>query len=305
MDAGSKQFWKGFFDDLIDDDIPSLAAGLAYFTTLSLAPLIVLALALVSTLYPDVQERFIEQLGGVVGREGQSVIETIVESASERPDLRQLAGWLSGVVLLVGASAVLAQLQNALNRIWGMKNAVYRGVWGFLRRRVLSVGVLLALLFLTIASLIVQAAVSTLPYFTEGILMTVGWLLSFALYTLLFTTLYRWLPDGRIPWTTALRGGVLTTSLFLFGRWLIGTYLAHSDTAGAYGPAGAIILWLLWAYYSAMVFLLSAELLYALAHHRRWSWWKNSTRTSCPIQKRRSRYGARSIRASRRHPCAS
>lgn len=269
------KFWKALFRDIVDDDVFALAAGLAYYTALSLAPLVILALALVSSLYPTLQARFVEQLGLVIGPQGRAVIETIIESADERPDLRQLAGWIGTGLLLIGASAVLAQLQKSLNRIWCMRGRVYRGWWGFVRRRILSVGVLLALLFLTIVSLVLQAVVATLPHLAEGLLMLTGWLLSFAVYTALFTILYRWLPDGRIPWPTALRGGVLTAVLFLFGRWLIGIYLAHSDAAGAYGPAGAIVLWLIWAYYAALVFLLSAELLYALAHHRRWRWWQD------------------------------
>lgn len=201
-------FWKLFFRDVGDDDLLALAAAISYYTTLCLSPLLLLSLAVIGTLYPGAQERFLEEVGSLVGAQGELVIRSIVSSVAERPDLGRLAGWIGAGVLLFGASAVFAQLQLSLNRIWGMKSPVYKGALGWLRRRVMSAGMLLAVLFLTIVSFVMQA--------------------------------------------------------------VIGLYLEHTDTAGAFGPAGAVVVWLLWAFYSALIFLFSAELLYALARHRHW-----------------------------------
>jgi membrane protein len=263
-------FWKKFFQDVADDDLLALAAAISYYTTLCLSPLLLLSLAVIGTLYPTAQERFLTEVGSLVGAQGEGVIRAIVASAAERPDLGRLAGWVGAGVLLFGASAVFAQLQLSLNRIWGMKSPVYKGVLGWLRRRVMSAGMLLAVLFLTIVSFVMQAALNfiTIPVAFAAL----AWVLAFVLYAVLFATLYHWLPDGRVPWATAFRGGLITTALFMVGRAVIGIYLERTDAAGAFGPAGAVIVWLLWAFYSALIFLFSAELLYALARHRNWRW---------------------------------
>ncbi|HUR41491.1 MAG TPA: YihY/virulence factor BrkB family protein [Verrucomicrobiae bacterium] len=266
----SLTFWKDLANDFVDDDVIPLAAATAYYTTLCLSPLLLLSLAVIGALYPSAQERFLADVGALVGAQGQEVIRSIVENASERPDLRQFAGWIGVGVLLFGASAVFAQLQLALNRIWGMNSPVYHGAMGWIRRRLLSAGVLLAVLFLTLVSFVAQGVlnlVTIAPAFAA-----VAWIITFLLYAALFTTLYHWLPDGRVPWMTAFRGGVLTTALFMVGRMLIGLYLEKTDAAGAFGPAGALVVWLLWAFYSSLVFLFSAELLYAIARHRHWHW---------------------------------
>jgi membrane protein len=263
-------FWKMFFQDVADDDLLALAASIAYYTTLCLSPLLLLSLAVIGTLYPTAQERFLLEVGSLVGAQGEQVIRSIVASASERPDLGRVAGWVGAGVLLFGASAVFAQLQLALNRIWGMKSPVYKGALGWLRRRLLSAGVLLSVLFLTMVSFVAQAALNFVA--VPVAFAALGWVVTFAAYSVLFATLYHWLPDGRVPWRTAFRGGLMTTAFFMVGRAVIGIYLEKSDTAGAFGPAGAVIVWLLWAFYSSLIFLFSAELLYALARHRNWRW---------------------------------
>lgn len=265
-------FWKKFLDDVIDDNLTAQAAAIAYYACLSLAPLVLLSLVVIGMLYPSAQEKFIDEVGALVGAEGKNMIRTIVESAAERPDLRQFAGWVGVLVLLFGASAVFAQMQDALNRIWDVQSRALTGLRGFLRRRLLSAGVLLAILFLTIVSFVVQALINLVGSAEETLLKVLWWGLSLLVYGMLFTLLYRYLPDRHIPWGTAWRGGLMTTALFLLGRALIGLYLGHTDTAGAFGSAGALVVWLLWSFYSALVFLLSAELLYSLARRRGWRW---------------------------------
>ncbi|HUS23624.1 MAG TPA: YihY/virulence factor BrkB family protein, partial [Candidatus Binatia bacterium] len=237
-------FWKTFLADVGDDDLLQLAAAIAYSTTLCLAPLILLSLAVISALYPSAQEHFIDDVSGMVGANGADAIRAIVDSAAERRDLTGIAGLIGGVVLLFGASAVFAQLQLALNRIWSMENTQVKGATGWIRRRLLSAGVLLAVLFLTIVSFVAQAALNLIGFPETGVIAVLGWAVTFLLYSALFTTLYRWLPDGHVPWITAFRGGMITTVMFMLGRTLIGLYLEKSDAAGAFGTAGALIVWL-------------------------------------------------------------
>jgi membrane protein len=226
----------------------------------------------IGALYPSAQDRFLAEVGALVGPDGQNVIRTVIANASDKPDLRQAAGWIGALILLAAASAVFAQLQSALNRIWGMQNKRYSGIKGFLRRRIFSAGVLLAALFLTAVSFVAQAVLNLLPSSDAMLMKPIWWSVSILLYATLFTMLYRWLPDGRVPWWTAFRGGLITTFMFMLGRALIGIYLSHSDTAGAFGPAGALIVTVLWLYYSTLVFLLSAELLFSVAQQRHWRW---------------------------------
>lgn len=270
--ASELGLWKSFFNDVVDDDIASLAASIAYYASLSLAPLVLLAIALIGALYPSVQERFLHDVGALVGAQGKDMIRTIVESSAQRPDLRQVAGWTGAIVLLFGASAVFGQLQSALNIIWDLQRKDISGFTGFLRRRLLSAGVLLAVLFLTIVSFMVQAGINLFGGSDAAWMNGLMWVGSFMVYGLLFTLLYVYLPDGRVPWPTAWRGGMMTTVMFMIGRALIDLYLRNSDTAGAFGPAGALVVWLLWSYYSALTFLLAAEFLYSMARVRGWKW---------------------------------
>ncbi len=265
-------FWKRLFTGVSNHDLPLLSAAIAYYTTLSLSPLVLLSVLLIGTLYPSAQEHFVDDVAALTGPDGAKVIRTIIENASSHPDLGKLAGWIAVVVLLFSASAVFGQLQMALNRVWEMTNVSAGGIKAFVRRRVFSAGVLLAVLFITIVSFVAQALLNLIGSSEAILLKTTWWIVSVLIYAALFSTLYRWLPDGRVPWWTAFRGGLITTFLFMIGRALIGLYLAHSTTAGAYGPAGALIVLLLWLYYSTLVFLLSAELLYSIARWRKWSW---------------------------------
>lgn len=261
---------RRFFADFLADDLLTHAAALAFYTTLALSPLLLLALTIAGSLYMPAQDRLVAELAGLVGPQLEPVLRQLIDGASARPDLRHFAGWGSAAFLLLGASAVLAQLQAALNRIWDCPARAWTGVAGFLLRRLLSAGVLLALLFLTILSMGVQAALSSLPGPDEGWLLWLGTGFGWLVYAAVFSALYHWLPDCRVPWRTAIRGGLLTAALFMLGRVAIGAYLARTDAAGAFGAAGGLLLWLLWAYYSTLIFLVSAELLYALSCVRGW-----------------------------------
>jgi membrane protein len=263
---------RDFVVDFIEDDVVTMAAALSFYTTLALSPLLVLAVTIAGSISADAQERLVVELVTVTGPQIEPLLRQIISSATDQADLRRFAGWASLVIVLVAASGVFSRLQSALNRIWACESPKLAGMWGFLRRRVLSAGILLALIFVTVVSLAFQAMLASLRVLDDATMVTFGGVLGFAVYTILFTALYRWLPDARVPWVTAVRGGALTAALFVIGRLAIGAYLARTDAAGAFGPAGAVILWLLWTYYNALIFMFSAELLYAVAKSRGWAW---------------------------------
>jgi membrane protein len=264
---------RHFIDDFVADDVFTLAASLAFYTTLALSPLLVLMLTVLGSLMPATQERVVAELVALGGAQLEPLLRQMIEAADDRPDLRQLAGWGALLVLVFSASVLFAQLQAAMNRIWDAEDVHLAGAWGFVRRRLLSIGLLMTLVFVSIVTLLAQAAISFLPSGEEGVMLVLGSLVALLVYTLLFAALYRFLPDRRIPWATALRGGALTAVLFMLGRAAIGAYLAGSGAAGAFGAAGSVVLWLLWAYYTGIVFLASAELVYAVAHVRSWAWY--------------------------------
>ncbi|WP_242163796.1 YihY/virulence factor BrkB family protein [Lysobacter sp. M15] len=238
----------------IELDILTHAASLAFYALLSLAPLLVLLLWLTASLYGSAQEAIVDQVGELAGREAASVADTVIANADQRPGIGSIAGLWSTLLLFVGATAVFARLQDALNLIFRTDAARLPGLRAWIRKRVLSFGVVLALGFL----LLVATAVSTLLQLIlagmPSLLPVFGSLASLALYALSFALLYHFLPDRRVRWRQALFGGLITAGLFVLGRWAIGIYLASAAPGSAYGSMGAMVLLLVWMYYAAVVF---------------------------------------------------
>jgi membrane protein len=270
-DRGKPGTLKAFFNRFSETDVTTQAAALSFYTTLALAPSLMLVLTVLGALAPGSQERVVGTMVDLGGEQIEPFIRTLVDSADEQPNLRQVAGWISFVLLLISASALFAQLQSAINRIWDAEDPQLTGIWATIRRRLFSVGMLMTLVFVSIVTLFVQAALSYLPGDT-WIWITVSTAVGLVIYTALFAAMYRYLPDKRIPWSTAFLGGAVTAVLFTIGRAAIGMYLAYSDAAGAFGAAGSVIIWLLWAYYIGIVFLGAAALVYVLARQRGWAW---------------------------------
>lgn len=236
----------------IDAEVVTHAAALAFYAVLSLAPLMLLMLWMTAS-SEGAQAAVLGQIGLLVGPEAQTVARTVVEHAQAMPDTGSLAGWWSIGLLLVGASAVFAQLQDALNRIFRTDATALAGLWTWLRKRLLSMGLLLAVAFLLLVSL----TVSTLLELTIGRYLqeesVIAAIAGFVVYTLAFAFMYRYLPDRRVRWPLALGGGALTAALFLAGRAGITWYLAQASTASAYGAMGALVLAMLWVYYAAVI----------------------------------------------------
>ena len=238
----------------IELDILTHAASLAFYALLSLAPLLVLLLWLTASLYGSAQEAIVDQVGELAGREAASVADTVIANADQRPGIGSIAGLWSTLLLFVGATAVFARLQDALNLIFRTDAARLPGLRAWIRKRVLSFGVVLALGFLLLVATTVSTVLQLILAGMPSLLPVFGSLASLALYALSFALLYHFLPDRRVRWRQALFGGLITAGLFVLGRWAIGIYLASAAPGSAYGSMGAMVLLLVWMYYAAVVF---------------------------------------------------
>ena len=252
----------------VDDFAPSMGAAISYYTVFSLAPLLVIVIAVAGAVFgrEAVQGEIVGQLQGLIGREGAIAVQGLIKSASE-PAKGLVAGAISIVVLMVGATTVFAELQSALDRIWHVpEKEKPSGLWAVLRARVLSFGLILGLAFLLMVSLSVSAGISAFGSFASGLLP--GWevllqginmLLSVGITTVLFAMIFKFMPSVEIEWSDVWVGSVVTAVLFEFGKFAIGLYLGKSGVNESFAAAGSLVVLLAWVYYAAQIFLLGAE----------------------------------------------
>ena len=264
------QLLKEAFVEWQEDKVTLLAAALAYYTVFSITPLLVIAIAIAGSVFGQDAARgeIIGQLNSLVGEQGAQIIETGLANA-DQPKISSIASIISVIVLLVGASGVFAQLQEALNTVWDVKAKPRKGkgsIWEFIRKRLLSFGMVLAIGFLLLVSLITSAMLSgigklqinLLPGFTP-IWQLLNFGVSFGFISLLFALIYKYLPDVKIRWKDVWVGAIITALLFTIGKFLIGLYLGHGSLGSAYGAAGSLIVFLAWVFYSAQILLFGAE----------------------------------------------
>ncbi len=253
----------------------SYAASIAFYTCLSLAPLLALCLWITSFFGPGAQQALVNQMVELAGPQTEDAIRSVTEGA-ESPG-RGLAGALAIVTLLVGATAVFAELQGAMNRMWDVSVAPGHGLWAWIRKRLLSLGMMAVIGFLLLVSLLASAALGALSGRAHGSLPGADWIwlvldtaVSLAVYVLLFAALYKVLPDVRIQWRDVWFGATVTAALFSAGRLLLGLYIGRAGTGSAYGAAGSLVVLLVWTYYATALVFFGAELTqaWALAHRR-------------------------------------
>ena len=259
----------------IDDFAPSMGAALAYYTLFSLAPLLLLVIAVAGLVFgADAARGQVEaQLGGLIGSDGAIAIEGLLKSASH-PARSLVASFLSIATLIVGATSIFAELQSDLDRIWRAPAAIRpSGVWGLVRTRLLSFGLIVSIGFLLLVSLVVSAALSALgdwwgPMFAGWAvtLQIVNQLVSFVFITILFALMYRILPSVRVGWRDVGLGAAVTALLFTVGKFAIGVYLGKAGVQSGFGAAGSVVVLLVWVFYSAQIFLLGAEFTWIYAH---------------------------------------
>ncbi len=186
------------------------------------------------------------------------VADTVIANAAARPDLGSLAGVWSLLLLFVGATVVFAQLQGALNRIFHTDLQRFDGVLGWLKKRIFSAGVVLALGFLLIVSMVATTALQVVFAHLPSLLPAVGYVSTLVLYALGFAFLYHYLPDRPVAWRQAFGGGAITAALFTLGRYGIGLYIANAAPGSAYGSMGTLVIMLVWVYYASVVFFVGA-----------------------------------------------
>ena len=252
----------------VDDFAPSMGAAISYYTVFSLAPLLIIVIAMAGAVFgrEAVQGEIVAQLSGLIGQDGAGLIQSIVAGASDT-DRGLAAGLISLGVLMIGATTVFAELQSALDRIWHVPEAQKpQGIWAILRARLLSFGLILGLVFLLMVSLAVSTATAALGAWMNGAFP--GWeatmhavniAVSIGFTTVLFAMIFKLMPTARIAWRDVWTGAFVTAILFEVGKLLISLYLGKSGVTESFAAAGSLVVLLAWVYYAAQIFLLGAE----------------------------------------------
>lgn len=251
------------------DKAPQLGAALAYYTVFSLAPLILVLLAIVGVIFRDdpagAWNKITQQMSYFLDPSTLEVVQNIAQKAAE-PGKSTIATIIGVALAIFGASGVFGQLQDALNTIWGVKAKPGGGMWGFLRTRFLSFAMVAGVCFLLLVSLTLESLLKAFSHYVQSILpggiivaLAVYLIFDFAVVVLLFAMIFKFLPDVQIQWRDVWIGAVITAILFGIGKWLLGFYLGSGAAGSAYGAASSLITLLLWVYYSSQILLFGAE----------------------------------------------
>src|SRR5687768_6233456 len=266
---------KASFSSWLDDYAPSMGAALAYYTVFSIAPLLLIVISTAGLVFGEeaVRGAIFGQLRGLMGDQGAAAVEGLLSSVSEPEE--GVAGTVIGtVLLLIGATTVFGELQNAFDRIWRAPGKDKKeGILGLIRSRLLSFGIILGIGFLLIVSLVLSAVVAALgkwwgPFFSDLEILATGvnFIFCFALMTAVFAMLYKFMPRVKIQWEDVWAGAAVTALLFTVGKILIGVYIGKSAVSSGFGAAGSLVVVLVWVYYSAQIFLLGAEFTWVYSH---------------------------------------
>ncbi len=261
--------FKDAFTAFLNSDVMSHAAGIAFYTALGLAPTVLLFLSIASFVDGVGQQSLINEINRLVGPEAAEGVKLVIENA-EREQRRRQSGLISTIIsigtFLFSSSAVFAQLQVALNNVWRVMPRPDSGMLDFLRKRLISVGMVLGMMLLMLASLVISAMIPILvPWGEAWQVLNVG--ISMVVFTACFGMIFKFLPDAKITWRDVFAGAAMTALLFSLGKWAIGLYLGNSSVGSAYGMAGSLIVLLVWVYYSAIIILFGAEMTQAYARH--------------------------------------
>jgi membrane protein len=255
------------------DYCPSMGAAISYYTLFSIAPLLLIVIAVAGMVFGAEAARgeIFGQLRGLLGEDGAKAIEGMVDAANQSSG--GIVSTIVGVlVLLLGATTVFNELQNALDRIWrAPAREKSSGIWNLLRTRLLSFGMVLGMAFLLMVSLVASAALSALgkwwtPAGWEAVMHLLDIVVSFGLLTVMFALIYRFIPRVHVAWHDVWIGAAVTSLLFAIGKFAIGLYLGKSTVASSFGAAGSLVVLIVWVYYSAQIFLLGAEFTWVYAH---------------------------------------
>lgn len=260
-----------------EDKVSLWAAALAYYTIFSLAPLLLIAIAIAGVAFGEDAARgeIVGQIQGLVGKEGATAIQSMIQNAHRPGSGGAIATIIGIATLLFGASGVFGQLQDALNAIWGVKPKPGQGIKSFILTRFLSFAMVLVISFLLLVSLVLSAALAAVATFFSRFMpdlvilgQALNFVISFGFITLLFAAIYKFLPDVNVAWKDLWIGAATTALLFNIGKFLIGLYLGSSGASSTYGAAGSLVVILLWVFYSAQILLFGAEFTQVFAKYR-------------------------------------
>jgi len=260
-----------------NDKAPRLGAALAFYTALSLAPILLIVIGISSLVFGEeaAQGQIVAQLRDLVGTEGAKAIEAMLSSSSTSGGV--VATVVGIVTLLIGATGVFLQLQDAINTVWELQPKPSVGLWGLFKDRLLSFALLCGLGFLLLVSLLINAGLAAVGTYIGGmlpnwtvVLHAVNFLLAMAVTFGLFAMTFKFLPEAKIAWSDVWIGAAITTVLFVLGKYLIGLYLGKGAVGTAYGAAGSLVVLLLWIYYSSQILLYGAE--FTQLYAQRFGW---------------------------------
>jgi membrane protein len=258
---------KETVSDWLDDGAPRLAAALAYYALLSMAPLLVIAVSVAGFFFGEEAARgkVAGELGAIVGGDAARSIQAVVNNA-QSPETGVLGTVVGIATLFFGASGVFNELQTSLNTVWEVKPKPGLGIWGTIRARFFSFSMVLGVAFLLLLSLIISSALSAVGTLMagalpggEGLWQVTNFFASLAIVATLFAVIFKYVPDANIMWRDVWLGGFITAVLFTVGKFALGLYLGKASVGSAYGAAGSIIALVVWVYYATQIFLLGAE----------------------------------------------
>jgi membrane protein len=258
---------KSAISECLRDNIQRMSAALAYYTIFSLAPLLVIAIAIAGLVFGEkaAQGEIIAELRELIGPDSARAVQTMILSAY-KPMHSALASGFGVVTLLLGATGAFCEVYDALNNIWGVRRDTGGGAWALIRARFLSFGLVLIVGFLLLVSLVVSAALAGIAKYADRflpipafVLHMVDVLFSVAVITVLFAMIFRMLPELKITWGDVWVGAALTAVLFTLGKFLIGFYIGKSVSASSYGAAGSLVIVVAWIYYSSLILYFGAE----------------------------------------------
>jgi membrane protein len=258
---------KATYSEWSRDKAPRMSAALAYYTIFSLAPLLIIAIAIAGLAFgvQAAQGEITGQIQGLIGRDGAKAIQAMIQSA-HKPAHGAIASAVGVIALFVGASGVLGEMQDALNSIWHVSPEVTTGFRSFIKARFLSFGMVFGIGFLLLVSLLLSAFLAAVAKYVGGILPipavlleSLDFLFSLLSITVLFAMIFKLLPNTKIAWSDVWVGAVLTSLLFTAGKFVIGFYIGKSVSASAYGAAGSLVIVVAWIYYSALLLYFGAE----------------------------------------------
>jgi len=251
--------------DWLQDNAMRLAAALSLYTILSLAPLLVISLKIISVIWRNkqaVQESFTKQITFLMGSDAASAIQAMLQNGGKHGQ-GVVATITSLVVLVFSATGVFAELQDSMNTIWGVKPKPNQGIWGFIHNRLLSMGMVFGIAFLLLVSMFVSAMLTALATYFAGdakwLAVPLDVMVSFGVVAVLFAAIFKFLPDVRIAWRQVWLGAVLTAALFIVGKYGLALYFKYATPTSAFGAAGSLAAVLLWVYYSSFILFFGAE----------------------------------------------